>query len=242
MVMDAGTGIAREADERVQCELAQREAGGIRILAGQRRMRGVQHQRQRVLQQSPAGELRRQHPAADDGHIQLIGEQRVDLAQAVHFAQLQLHLRMLFAVGEEGARNLWQQRDGAGQADAQLAAFAALRTLHHVHRNIHPLENVARLFEQHQAGGCELHTAVAAHEQVRADQRFQLPYLLAEWRLRHAQPLGGATEMQRVGHGEEITQMAEFQGHWGCPGGEIVSRDYPLAGRVSSGSFRRSWK
>src|SRR2546427_338256 len=59
----------------------------------------------------------------------------------------------------------------------------------------------------------QLHAAMAAHEQARADEVFQLADLLAERRLRHAQPLGRLAEVQRIGDGKEVTQMAEFDGH-----------------------------
>jgi len=53
----------------------------------------------------------------------------------------------------------------------------------------------------------------AAHEQARTDQVLQLADLLAERRLRHAQPLRRLAEVQRIGNSEEVTQVAEFDGH-----------------------------
>jgi len=54
---------------------------------------------------------------------------------------------------------------------------------------------------------------VAAHEQARPDQFLQLADLLAERRLRHAQPLRRLAEVQRIGDGKEVAQVAEFDGH-----------------------------
>ncbi len=52
--------------------------------------------------------------------------------------------------------------------------------------------------------------AAAAFEQAHAQQVLQRTDLLAERRLRHAEILCRAPEMQLVGDGDEIAQMAKF--------------------------------
>ncbi|KAG0730705.1 hypothetical protein G6F23_016030 [Rhizopus arrhizus] len=63
-------------------------------------------QRQRIDEQAVRHQLGWQRALADDAHVQAAIEQRIDLLQGVHLAQLQPHLRILLPVVQDRTRNL----------------------------------------------------------------------------------------------------------------------------------------
>ena len=124
-----------------------------------------------------------------------------------------MHRGRLPAEGEDRGGDLRRQRRGAGHADAQLAGFAALGTPGLFDGFVHPGEDRAGFGQEGAAGLGQRHPAAVAQEQAHVHFAFELADLLAQWRLRHAQPLGRAAEVQLVGDGDEIAQMAEFDRH-----------------------------
>ena len=55
----------------------------------------------------------------------------------------------------------------------------------------------------------ELHTARLAAEQLHLQLGFQCPDLLAQRRLLHAEPLGGAGDVAFLGDGDEVAQVSQ---------------------------------
>jgi hypothetical protein len=70
----------------------------------------------------------------------------------------------------------------------------------------------AGLGQEQPAGLGQLDAAVGAVEQPRADRFLQRADLLAERWLGDAEPFGGAAEVQFLGDGDEIVQLAQFHG------------------------------
>lgn len=71
-------------------------------------------------------------------------------------------------------------------------------------------ENLTSALQQMFAGLREAHVALRAHEQTQAQLRLQRLDLLGEWWLADVQPCSRTREVQFLGHGDEITQMAQF--------------------------------
>ncbi|KOQ36381.1 hypothetical protein ABW37_27645 [Achromobacter xylosoxidans] len=69
---------------------------------------------------------------------------------------------------------------------------------------------MARVAQEAAAGGAQFDLAAAALEQRHAQVLLQQLDLARQRRLRHAQALGGAAEVQFLGHGDEAFELAEF--------------------------------
>jgi hypothetical protein len=65
-------------------------------------------------------------------------------------------------------------------------------------------QNATRILQKQRASGRDLHAAVGAGKQLRANFLFQLLDLLTLRRLRNIQALRGTTKMQLFGDGNEI--------------------------------------
>lgn len=72
------------------------------------------------------------------------------------------------------------------------------------------VEDLSRPLLQVPTCRCELDPTGAAVEQRHADLLLEASDLHAERRLRHVQPLRGATEMKLLGDGHEITQLTKL--------------------------------
>ncbi|MNT87679.1 hypothetical protein D3C72_2281270 [compost metagenome] len=87
--------------------------------------------------------------------------------------------------------------------------MGAARQLHGL---VHLHQYLSGLVEEAPAGFSQFHPAVGAFQQACADFFFQGLDLLAQRRLGDAQLLGGSTEVQFLGHGDEVAQMSQFHG------------------------------
>jgi hypothetical protein len=79
------------------------------------------------------------------------------------------------------------------------------------------MENRPRVLLKDLAGGGEEDALSASLEQVHPQNRFQVPHLLRDIRLRNAEPVGRPAEAAGFSHREEITQVADFEwivSHW----------------------------
>ena len=65
------------------------------------------------------------------------------------------------------------------------------------------------MFQPLAAEGSHRHLTFCPDEERRTQFAFQCHDRLAEWRLRHAQPLSGTTEMQFLCHGKEMVELAQ---------------------------------
>jgi hypothetical protein len=216
VVVDAGAGAAVESDEGFLRQQAQRQRRVLRVQRGQGGVVPTHHHRQRVAEQRLRCQRLGQGALADDAEVQPMVEQGIDLLQRVHFQQLQPHRRLL-AEGEDRGGDLRRQRRGAGHADAQLAGFAALGAPGLFDRLVHLGEDGAG-FGQEARPASVSSTRRLSRRNRHVHLALELADLLAQWRLRHAQPLGRAAEVQLVGDGDEIAQMAEFDRHAGSVG------------------------
>lgn len=61
------------------------------------------------------------------------------------------------------------------------------------------------------SGGRERHAAAGARQQLGAGGVFEAADLLGDRGLRDSEPLGGAAEVQLVGHGQERPQLTHTQ-------------------------------
>ena len=126
----------------------------------------------------------------------------------------QFHFRVAIGEGLQQAR---QQRPGSehGEADAQLAALPARRGTGGAHGEIQAGEQGAGVLLEIAAGGGQLHRAGMPGEQRRAQLFLQRGNLPAQRRLGNVQRLGGTAEVQVLGEGEEIAQLAEVDHRYG---------------------------
>ena len=70
-----------------------------------------------------------------------------------------------------------------------------------------------RVLQQLTAGGRQLGGLLVPGEQLRAQLLLQRADLPGQHRLRDVQPLGGPAEVQLLGHGHEVAQLAQIDIH-----------------------------
>ncbi len=110
------------------------------------------------------------------------------------------------------ARDLGYERRRRVEADRQLAQLAACRAARHGDRPFGLRQGGARLGQEEGADIGQLDIAAAAIEQADAEFLLQHLDLVAERRLRDAEPLGGLAEMEFLGDADEVTKVAQFHG------------------------------
>ena len=98
----------------------------------------------------------------------------------------------------------------ADEADRQPADLAALHAPRLARRVLDRVEDLARAHEERRAGRGQLDLALVAQQQLRADLLLERADLLAQRRLGHVQALGRAAEVQLLGDGDEVAQVAEL--------------------------------
>ena len=203
--VDAGADVLRIHHEGLAFQFADGDAG----LAGQR-MVARQHQHQRVLaQQAQAdrvgnGHLRRPHEAQVEGAL----ADRLDLRHRRHLMQGQADQRKALAVAVDDGGEQRRERGREGEADAQLAGLAAFGPARRHGGLLGQRQDAPGVVEEQSARLRQAHPALAALEQLRAQLRLQRLDLLAQRRLADVQALGGAGEVQFLGDGDEIAQVA----------------------------------
>ena len=135
--------------------------------------------------------------------------QRLQLARRLHGQHLHVHLLMAGAELREHAR---QHTRGHGRGDiAQLdmAAHALGRQLPDLLGPLHMAQHGHGLFiEQLARIGQRDGFALVALQQAHAQLLFQLLHLHADGGLGHAQLVGGTREVQLLGHGDEVLELA----------------------------------
>ena len=105
------------------------------------------------------------------------------------------------------------ERGGGEQSDVQLAALAASGLDRGLQRLIDALEQTGDPLQQCPAGRGQLDLARGADEQLRPDERLELPDLGAERLLGEVQALRGAGEVELLGDGGERTQVTQLHTH-----------------------------
>ena len=74
-------------------------------------------------------------------------------------------------------------------------------------------EDATGIVEEQVTGLCELHAPPRPVEQSRAEQALELLDLLTERRLGNADALCGAPEVEFLGDGDELTELAQLRKH-----------------------------
>ena len=98
----------------------------------------------------------------------------------------------------------------ADEADREPADLAALDAPRLARRVLDGVEDLARAHEERRPGRGQLDLALVAQQQRRADLLLELADLLAQRRLGHVQALRRAAEVQLLGDGDEVAQVAEL--------------------------------
>ena len=169
------------------------------------------HQRQIGERCGQAGVGRRD----DEADMALALEQGRDLHVARGFGQGDLD------VGKERGVAAHQRRQDAvvGRAherDRQTTGSALAQPLRDLGQGVHPLEHGANVRQPLRAERRQRHASFGPHEERRAQFPFQAHDGLAERRLRHAEPFGGASEVQRLCHRREMPQLPDIHVHILC--------------------------
>ena len=200
-------GAAREADEQLVGEFAQRQ----RRPHGER-VTGRKTHAQRFDHQSRRRELRIVNRLSEEAEVQRSIAQGDELVESCAFADLQAHGELDFAKRDherrnDVARHAWRHtepQDGRPPAAQVLdRRFQALRAS----------EQVAGFKQQSVACLRQLDAAGMSAEQRHAHLRLQCPDLLAQRGLADEQAGGRLADVPLLGYGHEIPQQAQFDGH-----------------------------
>jgi len=124
--------------------------------------------------------------------------------------QLELNIGIAFAVAAKHRRKL-REHTRADVADAEEAGLAAANAAGFGNVLLNRTEGSASAFEEDFAGAGEPDHARGAGEERVAENLFEFANLLREWRLGEMETCGGAAEVEFLGDGDEVAQMAEFQ-------------------------------
>src|SRR4029077_138610 len=141
--------------------------------------------------------------------VELARAERRGLLWGEHFAQRERHARpgALEALEQPGEHAVVGERD---EADAQPALLARGDAAQLEHRAFELRDDAARLLEEAGAFGGELDAPAAAREQGYAEALLERADGARQRRLRNVQRLGGAAEVQPLGHRHEIPHLANF--------------------------------
>jgi len=71
-------------------------------------------------------------------------------------------------------------------------------------------QHLASIDQEPSAGGRQLDVSAVADEELGPELTFEIADLLRERRSSEVKPLGGPTEMQFLGNGDEVGQLPEF--------------------------------
>jgi len=98
-------------------------------------------------------------------------------------------------------------------ADDQHAPVAGGRLVHRGDAGVPAVEHVAGMAQQHLAGGGQVDRPWLADEQLGTELSLEQADLLRQRGLRDMQALRCSREVQLLGHGHEIAEVAEVRVH-----------------------------
>ena len=158
-----------------------------------------------VLEAGLAVDRRQEQP-----EVELARRERRRLLGRKHLAQRERHARPggLEGLEQPGEHAVVGERD---EADAQPALLARGHAAQLEHRALELRDDAARLLEEAGALGGELDPPAAAREQRHAEPLLERADGARQRRLRDVQRLGGAAEMQPLGHRHEIPQLPQIR-------------------------------
>src|SRR5438034_8431002 len=90
-----------------------------------------------------------------------------------------------------------------------------------------PTQKDASVFLKNQAGGSEQDPFASTLEQGNSKARFQIAHLLGDGGLRNSKPVGRAAKAARLGHRQEVVQMANLRRIRCHRGSSMTSRALP---------------
>ena len=143
-------------------------------------------------------------------NINLPGSQRRNLLARGHVLQIQLDLGVAGAEVAQHGRERVKQRHRGGEGNTQpsrqpMGCHAAQLT-----GLLMQLHNLPGLFLQQQARRRQRDRPARTFKQLRPHFLLQQAYLLAQRGLAHVKALGGAAEVQLIGHGQETSEAAQI--------------------------------
>jgi hypothetical protein len=165
----------------------------------------------------------------DDADVDAPLAQRLGLRQRVELEQAERHLGDVLP--EEG-QHVGEDARVGGRLDephAQPPHLAQGGALRGPQRAVGLGEHLADLAEEGAPGGGELDAARAAHEQLGAHLLLEVADLPAERRLGDVQPRGRPPEVQLLGDGHEVAEVAELHA------GPASGRGHADAGPITPG-------
>lgn len=146
---------------------------------------------------------------AEDAGVQCVVFEASDDTRGEGLVEMEADARVGFAEGTEDCGEGCEHA-GADEADVEGADFAAADAAGLVDVALYGAEGTVGAFEEGFAGLGESDGAGGAGEERVAEEIFEAANLLREWGLGDVKPEGGAAEVEFLGYGDEVAEMAEF--------------------------------
>ena len=137
------------------------------------------------------------------------GCQRADLVARRALVELDVDRRVRHAQPLHDARHERQERR-AGEAHAQRPGLPLVDAARVVRGAVEVGQDRARVAQEGLAGRRHLHAPARPREELAAQLVLQQPDLVAQRRLGHVEPLGGAAEVQLLGDGHEVAELTQL--------------------------------
>lgn len=145
--------------------------------------------------------------------VDLVGQQCLDLHVAGGFAQLHLHVGPGIAeMAQHGGQDAVVGRADKGQR--QRPHLAARQPLRQRRQRARLRQDAPHLHQPACPHRRQRHRALRAVEQRDAQLLLQRADLLRQRRLRHRQARGGTAEVQFLGNGHEVAELAQVHGFY----------------------------
>ncbi len=156
------------------------------------------------------GERDLRNGVTDDGDIEVLGADGIDLREDGHLMQRYPDSGVLLAVGLQLVREARFVHHGTDQTDVDLPRLASCHVSRYPRGFLCLREGGLCFLQERRAGFREFHPALGAQEQPRAQLLLQSLDLLAECRLRDPQFLGRTRKMQFFGRSDEIAELSKI--------------------------------
>jgi hypothetical protein len=144
---------------------------------------------------------------AQDSELNLSAPQRLHLLPGQKRMQFDVRIREAFSPQLQGPRQN-VQIGGGHKSDHDLTDLAATRPLRRMHRPLRLFEHASCLHEKGGASGGQRDTTRRSMQKSHTEPALQGLNLLAQGRLRDAQPRSRTTEVKFFGDRNEVAQMA----------------------------------
>lgn len=201
-IVEIGAERAGEEDEWLAAQGGERKlaAGGQRVGCRQDRHKRFFENHLGFKRSGGAG-------LAEESEVDLVSAQSILDGAGGHFAKGKLDRGIADAVFADG-RGKARQEDGGRRGDAEMAGLAAGRAPRKFDGAVNLRKDAAGFVEQGDARFRQAGFAAALKE-LAAEAGFEFLDLLGERRLGDADALGGASEVELFGYGEEVAELAK---------------------------------